>query len=158
MKMEPKLVTGKNGKEYRFAAISEENAAQYVDLMHQVSGETYYMARYADEISLHENDIAVEGTQLRWLYEDDRQGMFSIFDGDRIIGNIAIRTVGKGRKSAHRCSIGLGVRKEYHGQGLGNILVEHAIEFAKNAGYKCIELGVLSENIPAINLYNKSVF
>ena len=158
MIMDSKTITCKNGNEYRIVSIGPENAKQFLDFMHQVSSDTHFMSRYGDEIK--EDSKAIEGEQsrLKNLYEDDRQGMMSIFDGDKIIGNIAVRCVGVSRKTSHRCSIGLGVRKEYHGLGLGTILMEHAINFAREAGYKCMELGVLADNVPASSMYKKMGF
>ena len=80
-----------------------------------------------------DEEIKEEEKRLQSLYDDSRQTMTSIFDNEKIVGNIAVRCIGKGRKTKHRCEIGLGVRKEYHGAGLGTILMEHAIDFAKNA-------------------------
>ena len=151
-------ITDKKGNTYILKKISAEHAEQYLDFMHQVSGETHYMLRYDDEIVMSEKGIDAERERIRSLYEDERQGMFSVFDGERIIGNIAVRSIGKGRKTSHRCSIGLGVRKEHHGAGLGTILIEHAISFAVNAGYEMIELGVMSDNEPAYKLYVKMGF
>lgn len=158
MILKPKTITCKNGKEFTIASIGPNNAVQFLDFMHQVSSDTHFMYRYGDEISQDEKAIQEEQIRLTTFQEDDKQAMISIFDGDSIIGNIAIRCVAKNRKTAHRCSIGLGVRKEYHGFGLGTILVDQAINFAKSSGYKSMELGVLSDNLPAQGLYKKMGF
>ena len=138
MHFEAEIITCKSGKELRIVSIGPDYAEQFLDFMHQVSNDTHFMSRYGNEVGQTEKDILAERERLNGLFEDNRQGMLSIFDGNRIIGNIAIRNVGKGRKTKHRCSIGLAVRKEYHGEGLGTILMEYAIKFAKTAGYQYI--------------------
>ena len=105
-----------------------------------------------------EKAVQAEKERIGGIKEDDRQTMLSVFDGDRIIGNIVVRRVTKNRKTAHRCSIGIGIRKEYQGLGLGTILLEKAIAFAREAGYTNMELGVLSDNLPAQGLYRKMGF
>ena len=140
MHFEAEIITCKSGKELRIVSIGPDYAEQFLDFMHQVSNDTHFMSRYGNEVGQTEKDILAERERLNGLFQDDRQGMLSIFDGNRIIGNIAIRNVGKGRKTKHRCSIGLAVRKEYHGEGLGTILMEYAIKFAKIAGKKSFTL------------------
>ncbi len=151
-------VTNKAGNEFKLVFIGPEHAEQFLDFMHQVSCDTHFMSRYGDEVLQDESAIQAEQARLNTFKKDDKQAMISILDGERIIGNVAIRCVTKHRKTSHRCSIGLAVRKEYHGLGLGTTLVNQAISFAKNAGYKSMELGVLSDNIPAQGLYKKMGF
>ena len=158
MILKPKTITCKTGKEFQLIPIGPDNAEQFLDFMHQVSSETHFMSRYGDEVKQDEAAVQAERNRLTTFQEDDKQAMLSIFDGNKIIGNIAIRCVTKHRKTAHRCSIGLGVRKDYHGLGLGTLLVDHAIDFAKESGYTSIELGVLADNIPALGLYKKMGF
>ena len=158
MHLESKTFTCKNGKELLISSIGPAYAEEYLRYMKLVSDETSYMSRYGDEISLSQNDIAAEQKSQGVLADDEGQGMISIFDKDRIIGNIAIRRTGKGRKTAHRCSVGLAVVKEFQGCGLGTVLMEAAINFAKDAGYEYMELGVVSGNAPARGLYKKMGF
>lgn len=158
MILDTTTVTSKTGKEFQLVSIGPDDAERFLDFMHQVSCDTHFMSRYGDEVKQDDAAIQAEKTRLKTLQDSDIQGMFSIIDGDRIIGNIAIRQVCNHRKTAHRCNIGLGIRKEYHGFGLGTILVDHAINFAKNSGYKIMELGVLSDNIKAQGLYKKMGF
>ena len=158
IELKPITITCKTGKEFQLIPIGPENAEQFLDFMHQVSSDTHFMSRYGDEVKQDDAAVQAEKNRLTTFQEDDKQAMLSIFDGNKIIGNVAIRCVTKHRKTAHRCSIGLGVRKEYHGLGLGTILVDQAIIFAKASGYKSMELGVLSDNITALGLYKKMGF
>lgn len=158
MHLEEEQFICKNGKKLKIQSIGPTYAEEFLDFMRQVSEETHFMSRYADEIGKSKNDVLAEKERQRILENDERQGMISIFQEESIIGNIAIRSVGKGRKTAHRCNVGLAVRKDYHGYGLGTLLMERAIKFAKDVGYEYMELGVLSDNMPARNLYKKMGF
>ncbi|MBQ2609678.1 MAG: GNAT family N-acetyltransferase [Butyrivibrio sp.] len=159
MYMEPEKIICKNGKEYKMTSIGPNNAVEYLDLMYQVSSDTHFMTRYGDEVKRDEAGVEAEKARLKRLADDERQAMISVFDGDKIIGNVAVYSSGAiHRKMAHRCSMGIGIRKEYRGLGLGNILVNRAIKFAKESGYELMELGVLSDNEPARSLYEKMGF
>lgn len=148
----------KNGKELKITTIGPNEAEQFLKFMKQVSGETHFMSRYEDEIDLSKEGIAAERERQKILFDDERQAMISILDENRIIGNIAIRREGKSRKTSHRCSMGLGILKEFHGFGLGTLLMERGLAFAKEAGYQCVELGVLADNVAAMGLYKKMGF
>ncbi len=50
------------------------------------------------------------------------------------------------------------VRKEYHKLGIGQHLLDKAIELATKANYKTIRLDTLDYMLPAINLYKKNGF
>ena len=99
MKEQAREITGKNGQKYTMKSINAANAEQFLDFMYQVSDDTHFMTRYGDEVGKSENDIKEEGKRLQSLYNDSRQTMTSIFEGEKIIGNIAVRCVGKGRKT-----------------------------------------------------------
>ena len=158
MYIRPEVITCKNGKEYCLRSIVPEDTEQYVDFMYRVSSDTHFMMRNGDEVGTDEEAVEQQRKIIEDFAKDDKQGMMPVLDGDRIIGNIAVRGNGKHRKTAHRCSIGIGVRKEYQGLGIGSILMEHALDFAKNAGYEVMELGVFSDNEPALALYKKMGF
>ncbi len=158
MHLETETITYRNGTVLRIASLGPKYAEAFLRFMRQVSEETHFMARYGDEIDLTPEAVAAERKNQGVLANDERQGMISIFNGDAIIGNIAVRSVGKGRKSAHRCSVGLAVLKEFQGYGLGTILMQTAIDFAKKAGYEYMELGVFSDNSRAKGMYKKLGF
>lgn len=58
----------------------------------------------------------------------------------------------------HCGRLGMGIIKEYRGQGIGKMLLEKAITEARHRGFIKIELEVFASNIPAINLYKKFGF
>jgi RimJ/RimL family protein N-acetyltransferase len=80
-----------------------------------------------------------------------------LFDKDKLIARFDLTKV-KGRCS-HIAEVGIGVRKEYRGIGIGKFLMKKALEMARK--YKKINivtLRVLETNKIAINLYKKVGF
>ena len=58
----------------------------------------------------------------------------------------------------HSAELGMGVHKDYRGQGLGRKLMEKTLEKAKAQGFERIELEVYPTNTVAIYLYEKMGF
>ncbi|WP_299798465.1 GNAT family N-acetyltransferase [uncultured Shewanella sp.] len=75
-----------------------------------------------------------------------------------IIGHIDLR--GHGEKyTQHRALLGMGVHSDARRMGLGRKLIHTVRQWAKDeAGIEWIDLWVLSENLPAIALYQASGF
>src|SRR5687768_1988791 len=66
---------------------------------------------------------------------------------------------GKRRASRHSAGLGVTLLKEYRGQGIGTLLMERVIEWAKGTGVLTrIELEVYPHNARARHLYEKCGF
>lgn len=77
-----------------------------------------------------------------------------LFDGERIIGTVAIRRIGD--KESELKSLYL--LEKYHGKGLGRLLLETALIYAAEKGYRTIFLDTISSSKKAIRLYRKAGF
>jgi ribosomal protein S18 acetylase RimI-like enzyme len=64
----------------------------------------------------------------------------------------------KGVDFAHCGVLGMGVHKDYRGQGIGSALLESTIDKAKEYGLERVELEVYTTNTVAIELYLKKGF
>ena len=73
-----------------------------------------------------------------------------------IIANGSINSL-SGRMS-HRAELGISVRKDYWGKGVGSKLMGALISFAETAGFDLLSLEVRSDNYRAIHLYEKFGF
>jgi ribosomal protein S18 acetylase RimI-like enzyme len=60
--------------------------------------------------------------------------------------------------TAHVATIGLGVRKDWRGKGIGGALVSESIRWAASIGVEKIILSVYPSNTPAVALYRKFGF
>ena len=65
---------------------------------------------------------------------------------------------GKNARLKHSINVGLGVAKEFWGNGIGSALMEAFIEWCKNNQLLRIELEVMTHNERAIALYEKMGF
>ena len=84
--------------------------------------------------------------------------LFLLFAGDEAAGFTQL-TASPGKESpgsieVHRFYI----RQQYQGRGLGAKLMQHAIDFAREKGYRSLWLGVWKENPKAIAFYRKMGF
>jgi RimJ/RimL family protein N-acetyltransferase len=75
-----------------------------------------------------------------------------------IIGHIGLRARPE-PFALHRCLLGMGVDRAHRKSGLGTTLLSHARQWAAaDAGLEWIDLQVLSNNAPAIQLYLRADF
>lgn len=92
--------------------------------------------------------------------KDGSQFYFAVLDGD-IIGYLKINT---GREQTEIKDIqGLEIEriyvlKAFHGQSVGQVLYEKALEIARKRDIKYVWLGVWEKNIRAIRFYAKNGF
>jgi ribosomal protein S18 acetylase RimI-like enzyme len=93
--------------------------------------------------------VGEPGWRRLWLALDARGS---------VAGHIDLR--GRPEPAAkHRAMLGMGVHRAWRRRGLGLRLVDTAIEWASSeAGLKWIDLEVLSENQPAVELYLRAGF
>jgi ribosomal protein S18 acetylase RimI-like enzyme len=54
--------------------------------------------------------------------------------------------------------VNVAVKEEKHGQGIGKLLVEHAVRIAKEAGNMTVEIGTGNSSIGQLALYQKCGF
>lgn len=63
------------------------------------------------------------------------------------------------RAGLHRCEVGIGIEEPWRGRGLGRRLMEHAIDFARQAaGIAWVDLRVFAHNDRARTLYRSLGF
>jgi RimJ/RimL family protein N-acetyltransferase len=93
--------------------------------------------------------VGAPGWRRLWVARDDP---------GRIIGHIDLRAHAE-RHAAHRCLLGMGVKRGQRKAGLGGLLIAEAQRWAsETAQLRWIDLQVLSINAPAINLYLRNGF
>ncbi len=81
----------------------------------------------------------------------------ALVDGE-IVGNLGFEVCTSPRRR-HVASLGMGVKDDVQGRGVGSALLATVIDLADNwLNLKRIELTVYSDNVRAINLYKKFGF
>jgi len=88
------------------------------------------------------------GWRRGWLARD-AQG--------RVCGHVDLRAHAS-PASAHRCVLGMGVRRDMRRRGVAGRLLAHATRWASDHGLRWIDLEVLSANEPAVALYRREGF
>lgn len=77
-----------------------------------------------------------------------------LLDGEMIIGTVAVRRIGD-RESELKA---LYLLEKYHGRGLGRLLLETALVYVAERGYRTIFLDTMSSSDKAVRLYKKAGF
>lgn len=146
----------KNEKNIVIGSPAEEDAAALLRYLKQVSAETPFMVRYPEEVQ--EDGIEEEKVFLRRQREAEASFMLAAFEGNRVVGNIGVHSIGEQKKLKHRAGFGIAVIKEYWGLGLGSALFTEALRYVRILGYEQLELGVYADNKRAMALYEKMGF
>lgn len=77
---------------------------------------------------------------------------------NEIIGWCQLFPLVFGNRARHVVELGIGVANEWRDQGVGTVLIEAAMEWARQQGYEKIVLSVFSTNTRAIHVYDKCGF
>lgn len=150
-----KKITLKDGRECVLRSPNENDAEKMIEYLRMTSGETYFMIRYPEEITM---SVEKEKEFLKNILESKNELMIAAFIGDELAGNCGISPVMNLSKLNHRAEFGISVKKKFWGLGIGNMLLQEIIKEAGNMGYSQIELGVYSDNVKAQSLYKKHGF
>lgn len=150
-----KCVQLKNGAECVLRNPNADNAQMILQHMIQTSGETENMARYPDEITMTTEQ---EKEHLSKIESSPDAIMISAVMDGKIVANAGLNPINPHCKSKHRAGIGISIKKDYWGMGIGSAVLSAIIESAVHAGYEQIELDVVASNNRAVELYKKFGF
>lgn len=100
--------------------------------------------------------------QWRKRLAEPPEGLFSLVacvEDDEVVGQLGLHTFPNRPRRRHAGQLGMAVRDDWQGQGVGTALMEAAIELADNwLNLTRLELEVYVDNAPAIRLYEKFDF
>lgn len=98
-----------------------------------------------------------EGVQ-RQLHEINWERIWGLFDGNEIVGHVDL--MGHFMSSmSHRARLGMGIEEKYRSIGYGKKLIIRALDWVKSQNnIEWVDLGVLSQNKAAIQLYESFGF
>lgn len=89
------------------------------------------------------------------------EGVFSLVAcaGSDVIGHLSLHTFPSTPRRRHVGRIGMAVRDDWQGKGVGTALMQAAIDLAENwLNLSRLEVEVFTDNEPAIRLYQKLGF
>lgn len=115
-----------------------------------------------DNLSFGESGIPIsaeqEASHIGSIERSDTDIFLVARDGGEIVGTGNYSSFSK-KRMRHRGEFGISVKKSYWNQGVGTMLMEHILDFAKNvARSEIVSLEVRSDNEAAIHLYRKFGF
>lgn len=132
-----------------------EDAEEMLRAMKQLGGETENLTFGADGLSV---SIEEEAKYIEKVNRSMSSAMFVAKKNGRIVGIASFMGM-HGERMKHRGEFAVSVLKDQWGQGIGSMLLETALDFAKNsAGAEIVSLEVRSDNVRAIRLYKKYGF
>lgn len=138
-----------------FKSPSVDDALQLCHLRYTTASETYFMARYPEEVQL---DVEAMKTRIKQKLDDSQELHIAAYINNQIVGDLIISKISNNLKLQHRASLGISILKEYCNLGLGHKMIEIALHQAKLNGFEQVELGVFEDNDRAIHLYEKLGF
>ena len=144
-----------DGREVTIKSVGPEDAMK-VKLHREASArETHFMAREPEDGPFN---LARIKEILGNIEESERDFMVSAYIGDELIGDLGVTLIRPHVKYLHRAYLGMSIRLEYAGMGLGSFMMKTALEQAKANGFEQVELGVFSDNDRARHMYQKMGF
>ena len=111
--------------------------------------------------SSYEEEAAMTNDQFITRFQEHapESATFGAFDGERVVGLMGIYREQRHKRKHKANLVGVFVRPEYRGQGIGSQLMEATISHAKTmVGVERVELSVESNNTPAKVLYTRHGF
>mgnify|MGYP000001894457 FL=1 len=154
MKIEPRTFTLPSGEVLTVRSLCADDAEALNAFRYAIYSETYFMARYPEEGA----NLETVQTGLAACGKSPVNFEVGAFAGEKLVGEFGVAQVRPHIKYRHRAVMGISVRKEYWGCGLGGYLMQLAIDQTRSNGFEQLELGVYSDNARAIHLYEKVGF
>lgn len=150
-----KNITLKDGARCRIFAPCAADAAELVAHMRRCAGETPYLTRYPDEVTLTEGEEAAFLAEMRAA---PRELLLAARLCGALIASASLRCIQDRDKVRHRAALGISVAESCWGLGLGTALMTALQSFAKSAGYEQVELEFVEGNDRARRLYERLGF
>lgn len=132
-----------------------EDAENLLTMMQKVGKETDFLVMDEKEASLTPAVLEIE---IDYLRDSINNLLLVAIIDETIIGTISVRAAEQYRIS-HVGEIGISILKEYWGMGIGTMMLEEALFWAKENGVLFrLELDVQTRNERAVHLYKKLGF
>lgn len=124
------------------------------------------MTDYINNLSLEDTFVSFSGEQL--TLEEEKKFLDEALEKMQkveticlvaMVGNDLIGIAGIDRltrRSKHVGSMGLSIKKEYRGEGIGKVMLQTVLDLGKQMGLRFVELSCFANNQAACSLY-KSV-
>lgn len=150
MKFEPQIATTKTNKQVKIRLASIDDAKALLNLKRRYIVNTSSLPFILEE---YPDDVIKEANLIRDYIERNNSLLLVAEYKGELIGNIDL-TGSKRVKMHHTGMIGMGIIEDWRNQGLGKILIESTLSWAKNHSIiEIVWLDVYSSNDLGIQLY-----
>ncbi|MCA1065700.1 GNAT family N-acetyltransferase [Rossellomorea sp. AcN35-11] len=142
-------------EQYVIRRAVEEDAESLLDIQQSVISEGDYLITVSEEFS---NTPTQQRDWINNILENERETLLIAETDGKAVGWIVFHIQNR-KRMTHTGSIGMMVRKQYRGRGIGTLLLQALIDWAKeNPLIEKMSLGVFSTNHRALSLYKKMGF
>ncbi len=136
---------------FNIRAIRVEDSAAYHSLVNEVKDERNYLFSTL-RFSLGDTEKYIEH------HEAVSSPVWGAFDEEGVLLGWIDFNRGNFSEIAHTATLGMGVKKQFRGQGIGSALMDACVKSAKSLGIEKLELEVFASNTAARALYIKKGF
>lgn len=149
-----KTIMLNNGQQAMLRSPKTEDAEALLAHIKVCCGETEFLLKTPEEY-----DMSIEDEEhfIDRLNQHPRDMMILCVAEGNIVGTCNI-SFGSAIKNAHRGTVGIAVREEYWGLGIGSALFDEMIAYGEKMGAYQLELEVMEDNARGISLYEKKGF
>ena len=148
--------TLKDGKSVILKSPEECDALALLTHTKKTAAETHFLvktAAEAEKLSLEKEKVLIKAVN-----ESKDSFIIAAFIDGVIVASAEIDCSCRRAKTRHRATFGVAVSMSEANNGLGTLLTLKSIKIAKLIGYTQVELGVYSDNLRAIHVYEKCGF
>ena len=154
MRFPEKEIQLRDGRTALLRSPLPSDAEAALEYMKITAAETPFLLRTPEEVTL---SVADEEKYLARVADEPNTVSIFCFVGGILAGNCNISRRTK-EKNRHRASIGIALKQEFWGLGIGTALFEEMIAIAKDWDIIQLELEVFEGNDRAMGLYHKMGF
>jgi RimJ/RimL family protein N-acetyltransferase len=134
--------------------IHERDAEAFLSLRKQVVGETLFMLREPDEITMTAEQ---QQKQIRQMFSQGSHLLLVVEHDEQLVGFL-IGTRGELKRNRHSLSLVVGILQAFTGRGIGTQLFMAMEQWASLRAITRLELTVMTHNQAGVALYKKQGF
>ena len=149
-----KQIRLKDGRTAILRSPTAADAEQMLEYLAVTAGETPFLIRYPEECT---ETPEQEAAFLQSMSDSPIDMMIVCTVDGKLAGNCRLACHGR-IKTRHRAGVAIALLKEFWGLGIGTLLFEEMIRYAKKLGISQLELEVIEGNDRAMGLYRKMGF
>ena len=155
MQCSPVSCLSRDGRPYIIRPITGNDAAQAIDFLRTVDGETRFLAREPGEFNL---TLEQERDFLQRRLESPRIWMAAAEMAGQLVGICGVDEQSSHLRMRHRATLAISLRQSHWRCGIGSNLLQAAIAWCKQQGFEQLELEVVAGNTRALALYERFGF